>query len=81
MSSEMIRNKSRQRPKEINLKINEKGREMTSKIHFCFSMVYLIKYLQVTLNGFSQLSVFLILVINMLLLNLFLVVLMRYMFL
>jgi len=44
-------------------------------------MVYLIKYLQVTLNGLSQLSLFLILVINLLLLNLFLVVFMRYMFL
>jgi len=54
---------------------------MTSKIHLCFFMVYLIKYLQVTLNGLSQLSLFLILVINLLLLNLFLVVFMRYMFL
>ena len=54
---------------------------MTSKIHLCSFMVYLIKYLQVTLNGLSQLSLFLILVINLLLLNLFLVVFMRYMFL
>ena len=54
---------------------------MTSKIHLCFFMVYLIKYLQVTLNGLSRLSQFLILVINLLLLNLFLVVFMRYMFL
>lgn len=54
---------------------------MTSKIQFCFFMVYLIKYLQVTLNCLSQLCIFLILVINMLLLNLFLVIFVRCMFL